>query len=101
MKNQKNIVSFSKKAFFNVVNLCRDTCTYCTYKADPGEDKLSMMSKQDILDLLKLAKKYRCVEALLVTGERPEERFEVARKWLKDNGFSSTSEYLVHRSRQN
>ena len=95
-KNQKNIVSFSKKAFFNVVNLCRDTCTYCTYKADPGEDKLTMMSKSDILQLAKLAKKYRCVEALFVTGERPEERFEIARKWLKENGFNSTPEYISH-----
>jgi len=24
-------VSFSKKVFFNIVNLCRDTCSYCTY----------------------------------------------------------------------
>jgi len=25
-KHKGNIVSFSKKAFFNIVNLCRDTC---------------------------------------------------------------------------
>ena len=97
-KNQKNLVTFSKKAFFNVVNLCRDTCTYCTYKADPGEEKLSMMSKSDIIQLAKLAKKYRCVEALFVTGERPEERFELARRWLKENGFVSTPEYIIHAS---
>jgi len=36
-------VTFSKKAFFNLINLCKDTCTYCTYKAEPGEEKLSMM----------------------------------------------------------
>jgi len=97
-KNQGNIVSFSKKAFFNLVNLCRDTCTYCTYKAEPGESKLSMMTKEDVRNLAKLAKKYQCVEALFVTGERPEERYEVARKWLKENGFASTAEYLVHAS---
>ena len=26
--NKKNIVTFSKKVFFNVVNLCRDICYY-------------------------------------------------------------------------
>ena len=94
--NKKNIVTFSKKVFFNVVNLCRDICSYCTYKAEPGESKLSMMSKEDILQLAQIAKKYRCVEALFVTGERPEERYDDARKWLKNNGFSSTAEYLAY-----
>ena len=41
-------VSFSKKAFFNIVNLCRDTCSYCTYKAEIGESKLSMMDLADV-----------------------------------------------------
>lgn len=97
-KNHRKIVTFSKKAFFNIVNLCRDTCSYCTYKADPGESKLSMMSIKDVKNLAKLAKKYRCVEALFVTGERPEERYGLAKNWLKNNGFSSTSEFLVHAS---
>jgi len=97
-KFKKDSVTFSKKAFFNIVNLCKDTCSYCTYKAEPGEGKLSLMSKQQILELLQLAKKYRCVEALFVTGERPEQKYQEARDWLKENGFKSTAEYLVHSS---
>lgn len=95
-KNQT--VTFSKKAFFNVVNLCKDTCSYCTYKAEPGDEKLSLMSKQQIVELLQLAKKYKCVEALFVTGEQPEQKYPEAREWLTKNGFSSTSEYLIHAS---
>jgi len=91
-------VTFSKKAFFNIVNMCRDTCSYCTYKSEPGEEKLSLMSKQDIKNMLTLAKKYRCVEALFVTGERPEQKYLEAKEWLKKNGFASTPEYLVHAS---
>ncbi|MDO8641674.1 MAG: 7,8-didemethyl-8-hydroxy-5-deazariboflavin synthase subunit CofG, partial [Nitrosarchaeum sp.] len=30
-KFKENSVTFSKKAFFNIVNLCKDTCSYCTY----------------------------------------------------------------------
>ncbi len=97
-QNKGTIVSFSKKAFFNLINLCRDTCSYCTYKAEPNESKLSLMSKNDVIQLLKLAKKYHCVEALFVTGERPEEKYREAKTWLKTNGFSSTPEYLVHAS---
>jgi len=97
-KFKNNSVTFSKKAFFNIINLCKDTCSYCTYKAEPGEKKLSLMSKQQISELLQLAKKYRCVEALFVTGEQPEQKYPEAREWLKDNGFKSTAEYLIHAS---
>ena len=85
--NHKNIVTFSKKAFFNIVNLCRDTCSYCTYKAEPGESKLSLMSINDVKMLARLAKKYRCTEALFVTGERPEQTYQEAKDWLKEEGF--------------
>ena len=80
-------VTFSKKAFFNLVNLCKDSCSYCTYKAEPGEGKLSLMSKKQVFQMLDLAKKYRCVEVLFVTGEQPEQRYQEARNWLKENGF--------------
>lgn len=95
-QNKGNFVSFSKKVFFNLVNLCKDTCSYCTYKAEPNESKLSMLSKNDVNQLLTLAKKYNCVEALFVTGENPEQKYQEARTWLKTNGFSSTAEYLIH-----
>ena len=91
-------VTFSKKAFFNIINMCKDTCTNCTYKSETGEEKLSLMSKQEIKQMLILAKKYRCVEALFVTGERPEQRYQEAKDWLKKNGFKSTAEYLIHAS---
>ncbi|WP_016939662.1 7,8-didemethyl-8-hydroxy-5-deazariboflavin synthase subunit CofG [Nitrosopumilus sp. SJ] len=97
-KHKGNTVTFSKKAFFNIINLCKDSCSYCTYKAEPGEEKLSLMSKQQITELLDLAKKYRCVEALFVTGEQPEQRYQEARDWLRENGFRTTSEYLIHAS---
>jgi len=95
-QNKGDFVSFSKKVFFNLVNLCKDTCSYCTYKAEPNESKLSMLSKNDVNQLLTLAKKYNCVEALFVTGEIPEQKYQEARTWLKTNGFSSTAEYLIH-----
>jgi len=97
-KYKKRAVTFSKKSFFNLINLCSDVCGYCTYKSEPGQTKLSMMSKEDVQMLAKTAKKYRCVEALFVTGERPESKYEEVKTWLKENGFSSTAEYLVFAS---
>lgn len=98
LEKKNKIVSFSKKAFLNIINLCKDTCSYCTYKSEPNENKVSMMSKENIRDVLRLAKKYHCVEALFVTGEKPEQKYPEAREWLKKNGFSSLTEFLIHAS---
>jgi len=54
------------------------------------------MAKSEVLQLSKLAKKHHCVEALFVTGERPEQKYSEAKNWLKSNGYQSTAEYLVH-----
>lgn len=97
-KNKGIVVTYSRKVFFNLINLCRDTCSYCTYKAEPGQEKISMMTKTDIQNLAKIGKNCKCTEALFVTGERPEQKYKEARTWLRENGFSSTVEYLVHAS---
>ena len=97
-KNKGITVTYSRKVFFNLINLCRDTCSYCTYKSEPGQRKISMLSKQDIIRLAVSGKKFKCTEALFVTGERPEQKYEEAKGWLKENGFSSTTEYLVNAS---
>ena len=98
LRNEKKgkVVSFSKKAFFNIINLCRDTCSYCTYKAEPDDTKLSLMDEQTVKKLAVLAKKYNCTEALFVTGERPEQKYQEAKEWLRKQGFLSTTEYLIH-----
>ena len=97
-KNKGSVVTYSRKVFFNLINLCRDTCSYCTYKAEPGDAKISMMSKQDIVNLVLVGKNYKCTEALFVTGERPEQKYTEAKIWLGKNGFASTAEYLIHAS---
>lgn len=97
-KNKGIRVTYSRKVFFNLINLCRDTCSYCTYKSEPGQTKVSMLSKKDIMILADVAKKHNCTEALFVTGERPEQKYQEARTWLKENGFSSTAEYLAEAS---
>ena len=97
-KYKGTLVTYSRKIFFNLINLCRDTCSYCTYKSEPGQAKVSMLSKNDIRELANIGKKNKCTEALFVTGERPEQKYQEAKEWLKKNGFSSTAEYLAHAS---
>lgn len=95
-RSKGQTVSFSKNIFLNVINMCRDLCSYCTYRAEPEAADASMMSPSRVRELLHLARRYRCVETLFVTGERPEQRYKQARQWLREAGFSSTAEYLSH-----
>ena len=93
-KQKGRTVSFSKKAFFNIINLCRDTCSYCTYKAEPADAKLSLMGKQTIKELAILAKRYNCTEALFVTGERPEQKYSEAKKYSNCSGITILNHQL-------
>ena len=87
-------VTYSRKVFINLVNLCRDMCSYCTYKQEPGSKLASMMSPQQILWLAETGKRFGCTEALFVSGERPEQKYPEARQWLNSLGYSSTIEYI-------
>ena len=77
------VVTYSRKVFINLVNLCRDTCSYCTYKKEPGDQMLSMLGPEQVLAIAEAGRKTRCTEALFVTGERPEQRYPQARDWLQ------------------
>jgi FO synthase subunit 1 len=89
-----HIVTYSRKVFINLVNLCRDTCSYCTYKKEPGDPMLSMLSPEQVLAIAQAGKGNRCTEALFVTGERPEQKYPEARDWLASMGYHSTVDYI-------
>ena len=91
---KRKSMTYSRKVFINLVNLCRDKCNYCTYKREPSDTLASMMTPNQVLTIAEAGKRFRCTEALFVTGERPEQRYEEARKWLRSVGHSSTVEYI-------
>jgi 7,8-didemethyl-8-hydroxy-5-deazariboflavin synthase len=93
-RTRPNVVTYSRKVFINLVNLCRDTCKYCTYKKEPGDSLLSMMDPRQVLAIAEAGKQLRCTEALFVTGEKPEQKYGQARSWLNHLGHSSTVEYI-------
>ena len=94
-RTRHGVVTYSRKVFINLVNLCRDTCSYCTYKKEPADAMLSMLNPDQVLAIAQAGKKMRCTEALFVTGERPEQKYPEAQKWLKSLGHSSTVDYIA------
>jgi 7,8-didemethyl-8-hydroxy-5-deazariboflavin synthase len=92
---KKEVITYSRKIFINLTNLCRDFCSYCTYRKNPSELSSIMMKPAEVLNLANIGKKYRCTEALIVAGEKPEVRYKEAKEWLKQLGFSSLVEYVI------
>lgn len=97
-RTRPGAITYSRKVFINLVNLCRDTCTYCTYKKEPGDPMLSMMDPAQVLAIAEAGRKSRCTETLFVTGERPEQKYGQAGAWLRSLGHSSTVEYILEMS---
>jgi 7,8-didemethyl-8-hydroxy-5-deazariboflavin synthase len=87
-------ITYSRKVFINLINLCRDTCSYCTYKKELSDYDLSIITKDQALHIARLGKRLQCTEALIVTGERPEQKYPTIREWLKKYDCSSTTEYI-------
>jgi 7,8-didemethyl-8-hydroxy-5-deazariboflavin synthase CofG subunit len=92
-------VTFSRKVFLPLTNLCRDDCGYCTFKRDPGQPGARTMELDDVLAVCEAGERLGCKEALLSLGDRPEARFPEHREWLRRRGYRTTLDYVVAASR--
>lgn len=94
-REDNKVVTYSRKVFINLINLCKDSCSYCTYKKEPTNPQAVMLSPSQAIAIAKLGRKARCTEALIVTGERPETRYNEAKRWLTLLGHRNLSELLA------
>lgn len=91
-----NTVTYSRKVFLPLTQLCRDVCHYCTFAKTPKRIEQAYMPVEQVLGEVRAAEKLGCKEALFTLGERPELRYKAARDALAELGFTSTIEYLAH-----
>ena len=94
-REDNKVVTYSRKVFINLINLCKDSCSYCTYKKEPTNPEAVMLNPSQAIAIAKLGRKARCTEALIVTGERPETRYNEAKRWLALLGHRNLSELLA------
>jgi 7,8-didemethyl-8-hydroxy-5-deazariboflavin synthase CofG subunit len=92
-------VTYSRKAFFPITNLCRDRCAYCTFRRDEGEDGAWTMTPDEIRAWSRRARGLECIEALLCLGDKPEDVSPGYRGFLAGRGHASTIEYVAEASR--
>ncbi len=88
-------VSFSKKVFIPLTTLCRDYCSYCTFRKDPGQPGAHFMTPEEVLALANQGRSAGCKEALFSLGDQPERIFPEAREFLRQQGCARTLDYLA------
>jgi FO synthase len=93
-------VTYSPKVFIPLTMLCRDHCGYCTFAKPPARLGASAyLGPEEVLAIAGAGAAADCSEALFTLGERPEERYPVARQALAELGHRSTVEYLAESCR--
>jgi FO synthase subunit 1 len=88
------IITYSRKVFIPLTNLCRDYCGYCTFRRDPGEPGVHTMTPDEVLALCHAGENLGCTEALFSLGDKPELLFPEMRDTLRHLGYKSTLHYL-------
>src|ERR1700726_3011882 len=89
-----SVITYSRKVFLPLTNLCRDYCGYCTFRRDPGEPGAHTMSPDEVLAVARAGERLGCSEALFSLGDKPELLFPEMRERLRHLGYKSTLHYL-------
>ena len=73
------IVTYSRKVFIPLTMLCRDHCHYCTFAKPPARLEHPYLAPDEVVAIARAGRARACKEALFTLGDRPEDRYEVAR----------------------
>src|SRR4029450_7708778 len=99
-RHHGNRVTYSPKVFIPLTMLGRAHCGYCTFAKPPARlGAPAYLRPGQVLEIARAGAAAGCPEALFTLGERPEERYPVAREALAVLGHQSTVEYLAHACR--
>jgi FO synthase len=93
------LVSYSRKVFIPLTQLCRDSCHYCTFAQAPRRLQSAYLSPDEVLAIARAGAAAGCKEALFTLGDKPELRYTAARAALMALDAASTIEYLERSAR--
>jgi FO synthase len=93
-RGRGKVITYSRKVFLPLTNLCRDRCGYCTFRRDPGDSDARFMTPEEVLAVVHEGARLGCTEALFSLGDAPEAIFPEARTILQRLGYRRTMEYL-------
>ncbi|MGB8399595.1 5-amino-6-(D-ribitylamino)uracil--L-tyrosine 4-hydroxyphenyl transferase CofH [Bradyrhizobium sp.] len=88
-------VSFSRKVFIPLTQLCRDVCHYCTFAHAPRAGESPYLPIDKVVAIAQAGNKAGCKEALFTLGDKPELRYRAAREQLDRLGHPTTLSYVA------
>jgi FO synthase len=94
------LVTYSRKVFIPLTQLCRDVCHYCTFAQAPRKLSSAYLSAEEVLAIARAGAAADCKEALFTLGDKPELRYRAARQALDEAGAATTLEYLERMARR-
>src|ERR687888_446854 len=80
-------VTYSRKVFIPLTMLCRDHCHYCTFAKPPARLDRPFLTPDEVVAIAEAGRRRQCKEALFTLGDKPEDRYPVAREWLAARGY--------------
>ena len=89
------VVTYSRKVFIPLTQLCRDVCHYCTFARPPRHNETAYLSLEQAVAIARQGAAADCKEALFTLGDKPELRYRTAREGLARLGHRTTLSYLV------
>jgi FO synthase len=89
------LISYSRKVFIPLTQLCRDVCGYCTFATTPKQLDSAYLSSDQVLQIARAGAAAGCREALFTLGDKPELRYSAAREELEALGHKTTISYLA------
>jgi len=92
-------VSYSRKVFIPLTQLCRDVCHYCTFAHAPRKGQRAYLTIDEVLSIARAGREAGCKEALFTLGDKPELRYRHAQDELKEMGYPTTVAYLEEAAR--
>ena len=72
------LLTYSRKVFIPLTQLCRDVCGYCTFAKAPRSLKAAYLTPDEVLEIARAGAAAGCKEALFTLGDRPEARYAAA-----------------------
>ena len=90
-----NKITYSRKVFVPLTNICRNQCGYCTFVQDPESPLAKVLSPDNVMDIVHKGEKYGCKEVLFSLGEKPELKYPSVLEKLKSFGHYSLVDYLA------
>jgi FO synthase len=93
------VVTYSRKVFIPLTQLCRDVCHYCTFAHPPRKGERAYLTLDQVLAIARAGVAASCKEALFTLGDKPELRYRAAREELAQLGHETTLSYLAEAAR--